>query len=150
MIKELRTKTDIELGELISKLKIQLLEMRFKIAAGEIEGLHKVSEIKKTIAMAMTVLSERNIEVAFTINSIQLIDRKEKQQKIQAIKLESIIADTQTRKVNDKKQDSKASKKQLINNNNNNQNSTINNQNANMKQHSINKQPVQIRRSAKG
>lgn len=147
MIKELRTKTDIELGELISKLKIQLLEMRFKIAAGEIEGLHKVSEIKKTIAMAMTVLSERDIEVAFTINSIQLIDRKEKQQKIQAIKLESIIADTQTRKVNDKKQDSKASKKQLINNN---QNSTINNQNNNMKQHSINKQPVQIRRSAKG
>lgn len=149
MIKELRTKTDIELGELISKLKIQLLEMRFKIAAGEIEGLHKVSEIKKTIAMAMTVLSERNIEVAFTINSIQLIDRKEKQQKIQAIKLESIIADTQTRKVNDKKQDSKASKKQLINNNNN-QNSTINNQSSNIKQHSINKQPVQIRRSAKG
>lgn len=148
MIKELRTKTDIELGELISKLKIQLLEMRFKIAAGEIEGLHKVSEIKKTIAMAMTVLSERDIEVAFTINSIQLIDRKEKQQKIQAIKLESIIADTQTRKVNDKKQDSKVSKKQLINNNN--QNSTINNQNNNMKQHSINKQPVQIRRSAKG
>lgn len=87
MIKELRTKTDNELGNLISKLKIQLLEMRFKIANGEVEGLHKFKEIKKTIAMAMTVLSERNVKISFSTFSTQLIKQKDGKQEIVSLSI---------------------------------------------------------------
>lgn len=85
MIKELRQKTDNELGELISKLKVQLLETRFKMANGELEDIHKRKEIKKTIAMAMTVLSERNIKISFSTFSTQLIKEKNGKQEISSI-----------------------------------------------------------------
>ena len=85
MIKELRQKTDNELGELISKLKVQLLETRFKMANGELEDIHKRKEIKKTIAMAMTVLSERNIKISFSTFSTQLIKEKNGKQQISSI-----------------------------------------------------------------
>lgn len=87
MIKELRTKTDNELGNLISKLKVQLLEMRFKIANGEVEGIHKFKEIKKTIAMAMTVLSERNVKISFSTFSTQLIKNKNGKQEIVSLSI---------------------------------------------------------------
>lgn len=82
MIKDLRTKSDNELGNLISKLKVQLLEMRFKIANGEVEGIHKLKEIRKTIAMAMTVLSERNVKISFSTFNTQLIKEKDGKQQI--------------------------------------------------------------------
>ncbi|MDE7088369.1 MAG: 50S ribosomal protein L29 [Malacoplasma sp.] len=82
MIKDLRTKSDNELGNLISKLKVQLLEMRFKIANGEVEGVHKLKEIRKTIAMAMTVLSERNVKISFSTFNTQLIKEKDGKQQI--------------------------------------------------------------------
>lgn len=82
MIKELRQKTDNELGELIAKLKVQLLETRFKMANGELENIHKRKEIKKTIAMAMTVLSERNIKISFSTFDTQLIKSKDGKQQI--------------------------------------------------------------------
>ena len=94
MIKDLRTKTDNELGSLISKLKTQLLEMRFKIANGEVEGLHKQKEIRKTIAMAMTVLSERNVKISFSTYSTQLIKRKGKTQQITSLPVVSEVKQT--------------------------------------------------------
>ncbi len=85
MIKDLRNKTDIELGELISKLKVQLLETRFKMATGETENIHKRKEIRKTIAMAMTVLSERKVKVSFSTFDTQLIKNKDGKQEIKTI-----------------------------------------------------------------
>lgn len=85
MIKELRTKTDLELGELIAKLKMQLLETRFKMANGEIEGVHKRKEIRKTIAQAMTILSERNVKISFTSLDTQVIKEKDGKQEIKTI-----------------------------------------------------------------
>lgn len=82
MLKDLRTKTDYELVELIEKLKIQLLETRFKMANGELEAVHKRKEIKKTIAKAMTVLSERNVKIFFTSTDTQLIKEKNGKQEI--------------------------------------------------------------------
>lgn len=73
MIKELRKKTDIELAELIFRLKSQLLEIRFKIANGETEGVNKTREIKRTVAIAMTVLSERKVKLSFTAYDTRLI-----------------------------------------------------------------------------
>ncbi|MCF0217525.1 MAG: 50S ribosomal protein L29 [Malacoplasma sp.] len=76
MIKDLRTKSDVELGNLISRLKIQLLELRFKIANGEVEDINKLKEIRKTIAMAMTVLSERDVKISFSSFNTQLYKNK--------------------------------------------------------------------------
>lgn len=85
MIKDLRTKTDIELAELITKLKIQLLETRFKMANGDTENIHKRKEIKKTIAKAMTVLSERNVKISFSTFDTQLIKQKDGKQEIKVV-----------------------------------------------------------------
>lgn len=107
MIKELMKKSDVELGELISTLKVQLLEYRFKMANGEVEGLHKIKETKKMIAMAMTVLSQRNIEVSFTTHTIQLIKKTDKKQEIKSIKFKSLATE-----VTPTKEAKKATKKE--------------------------------------
>lgn len=92
MIKELQNKTDLEIGELISKLKIQLLEMRFKIENGEVSDLHKFKEIRKFIAVAMTVLSKRKVKVSFSTHSIQLIKTVDNKQVINSINNINLIS----------------------------------------------------------
>lgn len=167
MIKDLRKKTDLELGDLISKLKVQLLEMRFKMANGQVNEVHKISGIKKTIAMAMTVLSERNIKVSFSTHSIQLIKDVKGKQEIKAIKISSLASEEPkaTKKVtNVKKVESeKPAEKELskkpntsVNKKSNSTKSTVakkpiakSSANSNVK-NSSKKQSVQIRRSAKG
>lgn len=76
MIKELKLKTDQELAILFNSLKLQLLQMRFKQASGEAKGLHKLKEIRKTIARVLTVLSQRQIKISSTVFGIQLISQK--------------------------------------------------------------------------
>lgn len=61
--KELRTKTNEELCDLVIKCKEQLLQIRFNIANGEAEKLHTIKEIKKTIARSLTILNERNSNI---------------------------------------------------------------------------------------
>lgn len=167
MIKDLRKKTDLELGDLISKLKVQLLEMRFKMANGQVNEVHKISGIKKTIAMAMTVLSERNIKISFSTHSIQLIKDNKGKQEIKAIKISSLATEkpktvkkVASTKANEEK---KVMKKDEIKKSNTLDNkktsstsSTIakkptikSSTNSNVKK-SSKKQSVQIRRSAKG
>lgn len=90
MIKDLRIKTDIELAELITKLKTQLLEIRFKVANGENKEQHKGREIKKTIAIAMTVLSERKSKLSYTAYQTRII-RFNKDGKQEFIPVESLI-----------------------------------------------------------
>lgn len=167
MIKDLRKKTDLELGDLISKLKVQLLEMRFKMANGQVNEVHKISGIKKTIAMAMTVLSERNIKVSFSTHSIQLIKDNKGKQEIKAIKISSLATEQpktskKTSQPNSKTEENKKSiekvqsKKSNTSNKTSSKTSTIakkptikSSTNSNLK-NSSKKQSVQIRRSAKG
>lgn len=169
MIKDLRKKTDLELGDLISKLKIQLLEMRFKMANGQVNEVHKISGIKKTIAMAMTVLSERNIKVSFSTHSIQLIKDNKGKQEINAIKVSSLATDEPTNKKSNKKvvssgnETKKVDNAKVVENKTANKpktpvNKTVSNAkkptnktstNTNLK-NSSKKQSVQIRRTAKG
>lgn len=167
MIKDLRKKTDLELGDLISKLKVQLLEMRFKMANGQVNEVHKISGIKKTIAMAMTVLSERNIKVSFSTHSIQLIKDNKGKQEIKAIKISSLASEepktvkkTTSSKTNETKKEveKEQSKKpnESVNKKASSTKSTITKKptiksstNSNVK-NSSKKQSVQIRRSAKG
>lgn len=166
MIKDLRKKTDLELGDLISKLKVQLLEMRFKMANGQVNEVHKISGIKKTIAIAMTVLSERNIKVSFSTHSIQLIKENKGKQEIKAIKISSLATSEpkSTKKVVSSSQKNDESKKTVKKqpttktntSSSNKTNSTVakkptikSSTNSTMK-NSSKKQSVQIRRSAKG
>lgn len=76
MIKELQKKTNEQIGEIIVKLKLQLLESRFKFAVGEIEKTHKIKEIRKTIAQALTVLNSRKVDITFGKHGVTLYDRK--------------------------------------------------------------------------
>lgn len=106
MIKELRTKTDTELAEYIGKLKFQLLQIRFDVANGKIEDSYKCKEIRKTIAMAMTVLSERNVKISFTTFDTQLITKKDGKQQIKSISMQD-IAGKELAANSSKKQDKK-------------------------------------------
>lgn len=124
MIKELRTKTDQELGKLISDLKLRLLEMRFKLANGSTDDMHKMREVKKTIAIAMTILSERGIKVSFSTFDTQLIKKVNDKQEIITI---SRLDKDKTVKANKKEnqpvkkaveQKPTEAKKQLSNSNN--------------------------------
>lgn len=60
--KDLRKKTNEELTSIVSKLKMQLLEIRFNATSGETEKMGNASEIKKTIARALTIINEREFE----------------------------------------------------------------------------------------
>lgn len=61
--KDLRSKSNEELVELITKLKTQLLEIRFSVASGEEDKQHNAKEIRKTIARVLTIINERKIGV---------------------------------------------------------------------------------------
>ena len=57
--KDLRKKTNAELTEIVSKLKMQLVEIRFSVTSGETEKLANAAEIRKTIARALTIINDR-------------------------------------------------------------------------------------------
>ena len=57
--KDLRKKTNAELTEIVSKLKMQFVEIRFSVTSGETEKLANAVEIRKTIARALTIINER-------------------------------------------------------------------------------------------
>lgn len=76
MINELAKKSNEEIATLIVRLKLQLLESRFKMAAGELEKTHKVKEIRKTIAQAFTVLNSRDIDLTIGTHGVTMYDRK--------------------------------------------------------------------------
>lgn len=78
MIKELNQKTNEEICALIVRLKLQLLESRFKMASGELEKTHKIAEIRKTIAQAFTVLNSRGIDLTIGTHGVTMYDRKNK------------------------------------------------------------------------
>jgi large subunit ribosomal protein L29 len=78
MNKELRSKTNEELCSLIMRLKLQLLESRFRMAAGELEKTSNISEIRKTIARALTILTQREVKLSIGTHGIVMYDLKNK------------------------------------------------------------------------
>lgn len=60
--KDLRKKTNNELTDIITKLKSQLLEIRFSVASGQTEKQSNAREIRRTIARVLTILNEREIK----------------------------------------------------------------------------------------
>lgn len=97
--KDLRKKSNDELANIIIKLKAQLLEIRFSIANGEQEKLHVISEIKKTIARALTILNERDVVVSINKSGVAkqssaVLNQEKDHEAIEAIRgheLENLI-----------------------------------------------------------
>jgi ribosomal protein L29 len=58
-IAELREKTDNELQRLLSELRNQVREFRFKVASREQSRVRDVRGAKKTIAQVLTLLRSR-------------------------------------------------------------------------------------------
>ncbi len=86
MINELRKKSNKELGNLIIQMKAQLLEYRFKAAAGSLEKTHQVKLAKKTIAMSYTILKERNVDLIVSSTDHALVEYKDGKRIITSIK----------------------------------------------------------------
>jgi large subunit ribosomal protein L29 len=76
MNKELRAKTNEELCSLIMRLKLQLLESRFRMASGELEKTNTLPEIRKTIARSLTILNERGIKLSIGTHGITMRNLK--------------------------------------------------------------------------
>jgi large subunit ribosomal protein L29 len=76
MNKELRAKTNEELCSLIMRLKLQLLESRFRMASGELEKTNTLPEIRKTIARSLTILNERGIKLSIGTHGITMRNTK--------------------------------------------------------------------------
>lgn len=62
--KDFKTKSDQELIEIVKKLRIKLLEYRFKNATGEFDKPHQIRFARRSLAQALTILRERNIKIA--------------------------------------------------------------------------------------
>ena len=110
MIKELNKKTNEEICALIVRLKLQLLESRFKKASGELEKTHKIAEIRKTIAQAFTVLNARDIDLTIGTHGVTMYDRKSKQVK----SINNVIQNSLDTKNDPSKKTSKTTVEQAI------------------------------------
>jgi large subunit ribosomal protein L29 len=73
--KELRTKSNEDLCALVFRMKMQLLESRFKIAAGEMQKTHTIVDIRRTIARVLTILKQRNIDLTIGTHGVSMYDR---------------------------------------------------------------------------
>ncbi len=99
MINELRKKANKELANLIIQMKSQLLEYRFKAAMGSLEKTHQMKLAKKTIAMAYTVLRERNVDLLISSSDHALVEYKDGKRIVTSIKDKKEVSNEQPKKV---------------------------------------------------
>jgi large subunit ribosomal protein L29 len=57
---DIRTKTEDELGDRLTRLKKEQFNLRFQRANGQLENTSRVRLVRKEIARIKTVLSERH------------------------------------------------------------------------------------------
>jgi large subunit ribosomal protein L29 len=103
MNKELRAKTNEELCTLIMRLKLQLLESRFRMASGELDKTNALVDVRKTIARALTILHQRNIKLTIGTHGVTMYDTKNNTVKsINNLVEESLKASQETKAKNAK------------------------------------------------
>lgn len=56
---ELKTKSADDLKKIMIELKADLRTIKFKIASGDLKTVHRLAEIKKTIARIMTLQNQK-------------------------------------------------------------------------------------------
>jgi large subunit ribosomal protein L29 len=61
---ELRTLDDEELEGRLAELRRELLNLRFQLATGQLDNVARISQVRRDVARVLTVLRERDIEVA--------------------------------------------------------------------------------------
>jgi large subunit ribosomal protein L29 len=61
---ELRTLGDEELEGRLAELRRELLNLRFQLATGQLDNVARIGQVRRDVAKVLTVLRERDIEVA--------------------------------------------------------------------------------------
>lgn len=59
-ITEIRKKSDVDLVKLLSELKEQVRNLRFKIASKEVKNHQLLRQAKKDIARILTIMKEKS------------------------------------------------------------------------------------------
>lgn len=57
---EIRKISTTDLSKRIDELKIELFNLRFQLAVGQLENTARISQVRKLIAQMKTIISERN------------------------------------------------------------------------------------------
>ena len=53
-------RSTVDLNKRINELKIELFNLRFQLAVGQLENTARISQVRKLIAQMKTIISERN------------------------------------------------------------------------------------------
>jgi len=61
-LKELKLKTEKELQQILNEFRDKLRDLRFKDANKQLKNIREIREIKKTIARALTLLSNKKVK----------------------------------------------------------------------------------------
>ena len=62
-IKEIRQMNDSDLQAKLKDLKVELFNLRFQLATGQLENPMRIGGIKKDIARVKTIIRERELNV---------------------------------------------------------------------------------------
>ncbi|MCU0104238.1 50S ribosomal protein L29 [Acholeplasma vituli] len=57
---EIRKISTADLNKRINELKIELFNLRFQLAVGQLENTARIRQVRKLIAQMKTIISERN------------------------------------------------------------------------------------------
>jgi large subunit ribosomal protein L29 len=60
---ELRDLTSDEIQKKVASFKDELFNLRFQLATGQLDNPHRISELRKEIARAKTILRERELGI---------------------------------------------------------------------------------------
>lgn len=60
-MKEIRSKTDAELHRLLADARRELLNLRFQLAANQLQNVSRIKQVRRTIARILTELQARNL-----------------------------------------------------------------------------------------
>jgi len=69
-VKEIRELTTDELQKKASDLKVELFNLRFQLATGQLDNPMRVREVKKSLARVKTIIHERDLETDLEAGSL--------------------------------------------------------------------------------
>jgi len=69
-VREIRELTTDELQKKASDLKVELFNLRFQLATGQLDNPMRVREVKKSLARVKTIIHERDLETDLEAGSL--------------------------------------------------------------------------------
>lgn len=61
-VKEIRDLTTEELQKKLADLKVELFNLRFQLATGQLDNPMRVRDVRKSLARVKTIIRERDLE----------------------------------------------------------------------------------------